>query len=85
MKEYHVVFLCSVRRLIVTGNVVHSLPILVTLMMEALRSSETSSLQEPHGVISQETAFFTATGVKTSNLMCVLKFSGIVEYKSHGI
>jgi hypothetical protein len=32
------------RRLLVTANVVPSSPILVTLMMEALRSSETSAL-----------------------------------------
>jgi hypothetical protein len=38
------VFLCSVRRLVVTATAVHSSPILVTLMMEALRSSETSVL-----------------------------------------
>jgi hypothetical protein len=36
-------FLRSVRRLLVTANVVLSLLILVTLMMEALCSSETSS------------------------------------------
>jgi hypothetical protein len=34
----------SVRRLLVTANVVPSSPILVTLMMEALSSSETSIL-----------------------------------------
>jgi hypothetical protein len=39
----HVVFLRSVRRLLVTANV-PSLLILVTLMMEALSSSETSVL-----------------------------------------
>jgi hypothetical protein len=38
------VFLCSVRRLLVTANVVPSSPILVTLMMEAIRSSKTSVL-----------------------------------------
>jgi hypothetical protein len=38
------VFLRSVRRLLVTANVVPSSPILVTLMMEALSSSETSVL-----------------------------------------
>jgi hypothetical protein len=36
------VFLRSVRRLLVTANVVPSSPILVTLMMEELNSSETS-------------------------------------------
>jgi hypothetical protein len=40
----HFIFLCSMRRLLVTANVVPSSPILVTLMMEALRSSETSVL-----------------------------------------
>jgi hypothetical protein len=34
----------TVRRLLVTANVVPSLPILITLTMEALRSSETSVL-----------------------------------------
>jgi hypothetical protein len=38
------VFLRSVRRLLVTANVIHSSPIPVTMMMEALRSSETSVL-----------------------------------------
>jgi hypothetical protein len=38
------VFLRSVRRLLVTANVVPSSPILVTLMMEVLCSSKTSVL-----------------------------------------
>jgi hypothetical protein len=38
------VFLRSVRRLLVTGNVVPIPPILITLMNEALASSETSVL-----------------------------------------
>jgi hypothetical protein len=38
------VFFRSVRRSLVTANVVPSSPILVTLMMEALSSSETSVL-----------------------------------------
>jgi hypothetical protein len=37
-------FLRSLRRLLVTANVVPNSPILVTLMMETLRSSETSVL-----------------------------------------
>jgi hypothetical protein len=37
-------FLRSVRRLLVTANVIPSLPILVTLVKEALSSSETSVL-----------------------------------------
>jgi hypothetical protein len=39
-----VVFLCSVLRLLITANVVPNSPILVTLTVEALRSSETSVL-----------------------------------------
>jgi hypothetical protein len=41
---YNIVFLRSVLRLVVTANVVSSSPILVTLMMEAIRSSKTSVL-----------------------------------------
>jgi hypothetical protein len=69
LKSYtgFVVFLSTVRRLVVTANVPSS-PILVTLMMEALSSSECRLLQEPHGVTSQRTAFFIVTAVKTSNL-----------------
>jgi hypothetical protein len=40
-KASHFVFLRSLRRLLVTANVVPSSPILVTLMMETLSSSET--------------------------------------------
>jgi hypothetical protein len=44
--------------LAVTSNVVHSSLILVTLMMEAIHSSQTRFLQELRGVISKKTAFF---------------------------
>jgi hypothetical protein len=44
----HKVFLRSVRRLLVTDSVVPSSPILVTLMKEALRSSETSVITRVH-------------------------------------
>jgi hypothetical protein len=40
----HLVFLRSVRRLLVAASVVPSSPILVTMMMEALISSEMSAL-----------------------------------------
>jgi hypothetical protein len=40
----HLVFLCSVRRLLVTSSVVPSSPILVTLMKETLSSSEMLAL-----------------------------------------
>jgi hypothetical protein len=44
LTRLHRYLLRSVRRLPVTANVVPSSPILVTLIMEALRSSETSVL-----------------------------------------
>jgi hypothetical protein len=62
------VFFRSVRRLLVTASVLHSSPILVTLMKEAPSSSERRFLQEPHGVTSQKTPFFIVTAMKISNL-----------------
>jgi hypothetical protein len=53
----YLVFLRSVRRLLVTARVVPSSPILVTLI-EALISPKRRFLQEPHGVTSQKTPFF---------------------------
>jgi hypothetical protein len=41
-------------RLLINGSVIPSSPIIVTLMKEALRSSD-RFLQEPHGVTSQKT------------------------------
>jgi hypothetical protein len=38
------------------------------LMMEAIYSSQTSVLQDLHGVTSQKTAFFIVAAVKISNL-----------------
>jgi hypothetical protein len=64
--ENHIVFLGSVRRLLVTANVVPSSAIFLTLMMEELNFSET--LQEPHGVTSQKTALFIVTAVETQKL-----------------
>jgi predicted RNase H-like nuclease len=43
---------------------VTSSPILVTLMTEVLSSSETSFLQEPHGVTSQKTPFVSLYRLK---------------------
>jgi hypothetical protein len=43
-RKYKVVFLRSVRRLLVTASVISSSPIHITLMKEALKSSETSVL-----------------------------------------
>jgi hypothetical protein len=47
-----------VHRLLVTANIVSSSPILVTLMMEAIRSSETLVLIRTTRVTSQKMAFF---------------------------
>jgi hypothetical protein len=71
----YLVFLRSVHRLLVTASVVPSSPILVTLMKEALSSSETRLLQEPHSVTSHKMTFFIVTAVKT------LKFYMYSEFK----
>jgi hypothetical protein len=62
------VFLHNMLQLLITANVVHNSPILVTLMMEELRFSKTRLLQMPHGVTFQKTAFFIVTAVETSDL-----------------
>jgi hypothetical protein len=58
----------SSNQFLVTANVIsHSLT-LSTLMVEAIRSSETRFLEEPHSVTLKKTAFFIVTAVRTSNL-----------------
>jgi hypothetical protein len=57
--------------ILVTASVVPSSRILVTLMTDALSSSETSILQEPHGGTSQKTAFFD--GILHSHILGNLK------------
>jgi hypothetical protein len=52
-----IVFIRSMRRLLVMAKVPSS-PILVTLIMEALRFPKRPFLQEPHGAASKKTAFF---------------------------
>jgi hypothetical protein len=56
-----VIFLRSVRRLLVTASVVPSSLILVTLMKEVLSPPKRQFLQEPHGVTSHKTPFFTVS------------------------
>jgi hypothetical protein len=60
--EERIASIINVLRLLVIAKVVPSSPILVTLMMKAISSSETSGfLQESHGVTSQKTAFLTVS------------------------
>jgi hypothetical protein len=41
-----------------TADAVRSSPIVITLMMEAIRSQKRQFLQEPRGVTSQKTSLF---------------------------
>jgi hypothetical protein len=50
-----------VLQLLVTANIVPSALIRFALLMEAIRSFETSVFTEPHGVTSQKIAFFKQT------------------------
>jgi hypothetical protein len=54
----------SFRRLLVAANV-HSSPILVTLMMKAMRPPKRLFLQDPHGITSEKMTVFIVTVVKT--------------------
>jgi hypothetical protein len=60
------VFLCSLLKLLVAVNVVPSLLILFSLMMETITSSEMSAHTKPHGVTFENRAFFIVTAVTTS-------------------
>jgi hypothetical protein len=72
-----------VRQLLVTASVVPSSLILVTLMKEALSSSETSVLQEPHGFnIPEDTFLHDVTGMHHVKVLHVhtLLFLGLNLY-----
>jgi hypothetical protein len=58
----------TLRRKTLTTNVVPSSAILVTLMMEVIRSSETSVITRATRSDIQDKALFIVTGVKASNL-----------------
>jgi hypothetical protein len=62
------VFLRSLLRLSVTANVVPSLPILVTLIMEAIYFTETSVLTRATRRHIPDDGISIVTAVKTSNL-----------------
>jgi hypothetical protein len=71
------VFVRSMRRLLVTANVVPSSPILSPWCWRRELPPKRRFLQEPHGITSQMTVFLIITTVKTSNLtlriICILK------------
>jgi hypothetical protein len=84
--KQHLVFLHSVRRLLVTANVVPSSPIL-TLMKEALRSSETSVLTRatrrniPEDTILQNLLVHRAHELYTPNFILVLQYLELLDLR----
>jgi hypothetical protein len=56
---------------LVTANIVSSSLIILNLIMEDTRSSETWFLKESHGLTSEKMAIFIITVAKSSNLTCL--------------
>jgi hypothetical protein len=67
--------ICELGTTLAASNVPSAL-IFPTLMMKAVRSSETSVLPEPHVNTSKNTTFFIVTAVKTSNLTKRMRLVG---------
>jgi hypothetical protein len=65
----------NVLRLLVTASVGPSSPILVTLMMEAIRPPKRRFIQKPRGVTSQKTTFFKLYKLEIS--LCAERHFGI--------
>jgi hypothetical protein len=59
----------------------HRVPLLRTDVSEEF--SACRFLQEPHGLTSQKTPFFTAAAVKTSNLTKLATMDENVQYPGH--
>jgi hypothetical protein len=54
--------------LVRTDNSEERIASITILMIETIRSSDTSALKEPHGVTSQKMTFFVVIAVKISDL-----------------
>jgi hypothetical protein len=79
---YHIVFPRSVRRLLVTANVVPSSPIHIILMMEELRSSTRRNIPEDGILHSQRRENLKSYITKYIHYIS-RKYRNIVEYLHH--